>query len=275
MKKILVPTDFSDCAWEASQTAIEIAKVSNSDLNFLHIMSIPIDWVHLEANADKMYPDITKRVSGVTEELRKHVREAEKEGVNANYFIGYSDDKRTIQQHIQEHNVDMVVMGSHGASGMKELFIGSNAQKVIRYSDVPVLIVKEHIDSILVPNVVFVSDFEGEAMTPFNKVVGLAEMLGANIHLLYVNTPAFFNDTKSIEIKMESFRALASDRLAKAEIYCDFIFEEGIQKYCDEIEFSVIAIATHGRRGFTRMLLGNDAEKVVNHVKNPVLSLHF
>ncbi|MEQ8238682.1 MAG: universal stress protein [Cyclobacteriaceae bacterium] len=273
MKKLLVPTDFSSCAERASETAIELAKATNAKIYFLHLLSIPAGWVYGSTN--QMYPDVTEKLAQVTEQLKKLLKLAENQKVEAMYHVSMNDDKKSINQYVEEHGIDMIIMGSHGASGMKELFVGSNAQKVIRFSEIPVLIVKENNKSVLVPEIVFVSDFEAEAMKPFEKVLHIAHLLQAKVHLLYVNTPAFFNDTTSINERMESFEALTSNMLSKSSVHCDYVFEDGIQQYCDKHNIGLVAIATHGRRGFSRILIGNDAEKVVNHLSTPVLSLHF
>jgi nucleotide-binding universal stress UspA family protein len=275
MKKILTPTDFSSCALRASETAIALAKVANAQIHFLHLFSIPANWLYQEGYQDKMYTDVSEKVALANKKLEQLVALAQKQNVDATFQVDFNDDKKTINKYIKNHNIDIIVMGSHGADGMKELLVGTNAQKVIRSASVPVLIVKENNASVLVPEIVFVSDFEAEAMKPFQKVIGIAELLKARVHLLYINTPAFFNDNMSIENSMETFVALASERLAKASIYSDFLFEDGIQHYCDKYDIGLVAIATHSRRGFSRMLIGSDAERVINHLTTPVLSLHF
>jgi len=252
-----------------------LAKVTNAKIYFLHLLSIPAGWIYEPGHTNRMYPDVTEKVDQVTEQLKKMQKLAEDQKVEAVYHLSMNDDKKSINQYVEEHGIDMIIMGSHGASGMKELFVGSNAQKVIRFSDIPVLIVKENSKSVLVPEIVFVSDFEAEAMKPFEKVLHIAHLLQAKVHLLYVNTPAFFNDTASINERMESFEALTSNMLARSSVHCDYVFEDGIQQYCNKYSIGLVAIATHGRRGFSRILIGNDAEKVVNHLSTPVLSLHF
>ena len=77
MKKILVPTDFSVCANHASDAAIRIAKVNGGSVYFLHYMSIPINWVHLE-DGDELYPDITQKVKEVRNQLEEWMEMARK-----------------------------------------------------------------------------------------------------------------------------------------------------------------------------------------------------
>lgn len=274
MKTILVPTDFSDCARYASDAAIELAKVIEAELHFYHFMSIPFDWSHLSsAETEKMYPDVTRKVKNVQHLLTKLVYQARAAGVLAKFFIGYNETAEDIIDQADERGISMVIMGSHGSKGLKEFFIGSNAQKIVRQSKVPVFILKESLETIKVSNILFVSNFEDEMLQPFEQVIVLARMLNAKINLLYVNVPDAFSETWEIEQKMESFIALAGDALDKAETINTRLFENGVQRYCDANNEGMLAIATHQSRGLSRLFLGGIAEKVVNHINIPVMSI--
>ena len=108
--------------------------------------------------------------------------------MKAEQFLVFDVGREEIIKHIPFHHHDFVVMGSHGASGAKELFVGSNAQKVLRDATVPVLIIKEK-SKWPVKNVVFASNFEEDVIEPFRTVVNFADLNESNIHLLYVNVP--------------------------------------------------------------------------------------
>lgn len=273
MKRILVPTDFSDCAKKAAQTAIEIAKKSGAEIHFLHFMAIPINWLQMDKDQDIMYPDVTNEVNQVKHQLEELVKLANIEKLDAKYFLGYNESSINIIEHIREHHIDLVIMGSHGASGVKELFLGSNAQKIVRLSPKPVLIVKHDFDLKLIKDIVFVSDFEIETIKPFEGLLNYVELFDAKVHLLYVNTPSYFNDTWEIQEKMEPFKYMASDNLGSADIINTYVFEEGLQKYCEDFDHTIVAMATHGRKGVSRVFYGSLTEKVVNHSYHPVLSL--
>ena len=274
MKTILVPTDFSDCANYASETAIELAKKTRSEIHFYHFMSIPVDWLHLSGpDAEKMYPEVSRQVRFIKNQLAERVKMAEAKGIVAKPFIGYNESVEDIIRYAADQRVNMIVMGSHGSKGLKEFFIGSNAQKIVRQSRVPVFIVKHPLASIKFDNILFVSNFEAEMLQPFEHVIALADLLGAKVNLLYINTPAAFVETWEVRQKMETFIALAGSKLHKAETIDTRFFEEGIEKYCEENNDGLLTIATHHTSGMSRFFLGGLAEKVVNHVKIPVMSI--
>lgn len=274
MKTILVPTDFSDCAHYASDTAIELARIIGAEVHFYHFMSIPVDWIHLSLqDTKKMYPDITKKVGDIQHKLSLLKDKAEKAEVRAKSFIGYNESAEDIVSHAANNDFNMIVMGSHGSKGLKEFFIGTNAQKVVRSSSIPVFIVKESQDTVKVSNILFVSNFEDEMMYPFEQVIALADLLGAKVKLLFVNTPDEFSETWEIENKMESFIALAGNHLEKVEVINTRFFEDGIQRYCLNHNDGILSIATHHSKGLSKLFLGGLAEKVVNHINIPVISI--
>lgn len=272
MKTILVPTDFSDCAQNAEEVAIRLARLMRAQIHFYHFMSVPVDWMHLNTDQRELYPDISKTVALANHQLLKRVAIAEKAGVEAHYFIGYNSEYENILQHTDDYQVHLIVMGSHGAKGVKEFFMGSNAQKTVRYSRVPVLIIKEQMEKLRVTDILFVSNFEDEMVRPFEQVLDFAELIDAKVSLLYVNTPANFNETWMVNERMESFVALASDRLLRASVVNAFDFERGVERYCQDHHEGLVAIATHNQRGLSKLFLGNLSEKIVNHLDIPVIT---
>ena len=159
MKNILVPTDFSACANNASAIGINLAKKSKAEIHFLHIVSTPVEWRKLPKEKEKNFPEILKHIGYAKAELSKWVKKAEKQGLKAKQFMVFNADNDEILKHLKHHKHDFIVMGSHGSKGIKELLIGSNAQKIIRFSPVPVLVVKDKQKRFEVKNIVYASVF--------------------------------------------------------------------------------------------------------------------
>lgn len=270
MKKILVPTDFSECAKIASETAIEMAKKNDAEVLFLHYMSIPIDWIQLQNAHEKMYPDIHKGVRQATLQLDALVSMADKQKVKAKHHIAFNENAFNTDKDIETFGVDMVVMGSQGATGLKEFFLGSNAQRTIRQATVPVLVVKDRIEATETPHIVFVSDFDPDLLTGFAKITEFANLMGAAIQLLYVNTPDEFQDSWTIKAKMEKFRN--SVKIVEVESYVvdAFDFEEGLYRFIQGDKGSIVAMVTHHTGVFNR---DTKAEKIANHLETPFFNV--
>ena len=96
-------------------------------------------------------------------------------------------------------------MGSHGASGFKEMFIGSNTEKVVRTAEVPVLVIKNEHDNFKIDNFVFASDFKNDNKETYRQATELAKAFGAKIHLLFVNTASNFVTTATAKARIMDF----------------------------------------------------------------------
>jgi nucleotide-binding universal stress UspA family protein len=272
MKKILVPTDFSDCAENATDIAFNLAEKFGSELHFYHYVNLPLDWIYLDVANGGISPNLSSQTYEANQKLKDLAKRAESRDIKCITHLNYDSSSSAISTYATKNSISLIVMGSHGAKGAKEFFIGSNAQMVVRNADIPVLIIKHKTEKFEIPNILFVSDFEEEMIRPFEDVVAFAESLGAKIHLLFINTPADFKRSWVIRERMESFVALASKNLAAAEILDAVYFEEGLEHICEEHMTSLLAIATHHRKGLSRAFLGSFTESIVNHVKVPVMS---
>ncbi|KYG79297.1 universal stress protein UspA [Roseivirga seohaensis] len=275
MKNILVPTDFSDTANRASEIAISIAEKAHAEIHFLHLQVTPLEWVKLDKQKEKRYPHILKQIGHARGELHKWVKKAEERGLVAKDFLVFDVSRDEILKHIPHHHHDFVIMGSNGASGVKELLIGSNAQKILRHTTVPVIIVKER-SAWPMQNIVFASSFEEDVQAAFHTVVKFADLSEANIHLLNVNVPTAFEETeKSIE-KMKAFhKSCPRKGTCTLNIYNALNEESGILSFAKSVNADLIAMITHGRTGFLNLAGKSIAESVANHSETSLLSLNL
>ncbi len=108
---------------------------------------------------------------------------------------------------------------------------------------------------------------------PFGRVLSMASMLDAKIDLLFVNTPGDFHETWEVEDKMEGFIALAGNQLRNVETINSFFFEDGVQAYCTKKQEGLLTIATHSQKKLSDLFTGGLAERVVNRVNIPVISI--
>lgn len=153
-----------------------------------------------------MFPDVTKMVKNCQHKLDDLLSQAESQNVPSQKYLVYNQNYQGIIQHIRKKSIDMVVMGSQGASGLKEFLLGSNTQKVVRMSPAPVLVIKENLPKdFQVKKMVFASDFREEVMDQFKVFVEIARVLEAKLSLLFVNTPSNFTDTLITKIRMGNY----------------------------------------------------------------------
>ena len=278
MKKILVPTDFSEHAEYALKVAAQIARKNNGEIYLLHLLELPS---HIaddgigESNAvgsSAGIPEVMFFMKKVRERFAEVVNAPYLQGINIIEAIQFDKAFEGIMKHSKEYNIDLIVMGSHGASGFKEMFIGSNTEKVVRTSNVPVLVIKKDEGDFTPQKFVFASDFSKEIKEPFAKVVEFANSFDMELDLVYINTPNDFKSTHAAEKLMQEFTAGFNINHLDTYIYNDVNVEKGILHFANSINADMIGMCTHGRQGLAHFFNGSISEDLVNHAVRPVVT---
>ena len=271
MKTILVPTDFSKHAENALKVAAQIAKKNNGEIILLHILELSTsgnDALHTSHEI----PELMFFKNAAVAKLEELENASYLNDIKVSTIVQFSMAFDGIMDNAKKHHVDLVVMGSHGASGFHEMFVGSNAEKVVRNSEIPVLVIKKEEEDFKVDNLTFASDFSFEIRKPFEKVVDFAKYFGAHINLLHVITPNNFSTTRASEEKVRNFIEEFHFSDYSTHIYNDINVEKGILHFAKDSNSDVIAVCTHGRKGLAHFLNGSISEDLVNHAKRPVIA---
>lgn len=271
MKKILIPTDFSKHAEYALKVAAQIAKKNDGEIILLHMLELP----HQAGDAigaGKDIPEIMFFKNAAIKKLEDLMDEDYLDGIKVSEVVQFELAFDGILKISQKNNVDLIVMGSHGASGYKEMFIGSNAEKVVRNSDVPVLIIKKEQENFQVNDFVFASDFSDEVKKPFEKVVEFANKFDATLHLAMINTPNDFKATSTSQDIMNSFISNFKVNKFQTHIYNETNIEKGILNFSNSVNADLIGMCTHGRKGLSHFFNGSISEDLVNHATRPVVT---
>ena len=274
MKNILVPTDFSENCNKAADLGIKMAKLYDAEIHFFHLIHTPVDWVKLDKQKEIGYPETLRQIGAAKAVLRELEKRAEKEGLKCLTFLEYQVETTHILRHSGHFDHDFIITGSSGTKGtVRELF-GSNVEKIVRKSDVPVIVVKE--DDVTFPykDIVFVSDFFEDISRAFEQVISLAEKCGAKIHLLRINTESDRNSIvlglNPIKKFLEKFPQLKNFSM---NVYNEMTVETGINTYLKHNKGDLIAMCTHGNSGFLSLFSKSITEGVTNHSSLPVMSI--
>lgn len=272
MKNILVPTDFSKTAEYALKVAAQIARTNGGEIIVLHMLELP------QQNSDALVsgssiPEIMFFKNKAIERLDKLLEADYLKGIPVSKSIQFQKAFEGVLEVSRKNNVDFIVMGSNGTSGLHEMFIGSNTEKVVRSSEVPVLVIKNEIPEFKAANMVFASDFSPEIKKSFVKIKEFATLFDSHIHLVTINTPNSFKTTRTVENRMEAF--ISDFQLPKysTHIYNDVNIEKGIMNFASSVNANIIAMCTHGRTGLSHFFNGSISEDLANHSYKPVLTL--
>jgi len=272
MKKILVPTDFSDHAEYALQVAAQIARENGGEIFLLHLLELPgqeSDAVVAGAEVPEIMFFMKK-----AHERFDDVKSADYlEGLTVTESVQFDKAFEGIIKISDKHDIDLIVMGSHGASGFHEMFIGSNTEKVVRTSNVPVLVIKKEEGNFNPEKFVFASNFSDEIKKPFAQVVDFANSFKAKLQLVYINTPNDFKSTHASQKLIHDFvSGFTITNGYDTHVYNDLNIEKGVLHFANSINADLIGICTHGRQGLAHFFNGSISEDLVNHAVRPVVT---
>lgn len=271
MKKILVPTDFSEHAGYALKVAAQIARKNGGEIFLLHMLELPHQGSDAVGSGHDL-PEIMLFKNAAINRLEDLMDDPSLADLKVSEIIQFELAFDGIMNISKKNDVDLIVMGSHGASGFKEMFIGSNAEKVVRNSDIPVLIIKKEAGSFEVNKFVFASDFADEIKKPFAKVVEFANKFDAELHLVMINTPSSFKPTHVAQEIISGFVSNFSINKFSTHIYNDVNVESGVLNFTNHINADLIGMSTHGRKGLSHFFNGSISEDLVNHALKPVVT---
>jgi len=272
MKRILVPTDFSQHAEDALRVASQIAKKNNSEIILLHMLELPQQSNDAIVGGTSI-PETMLFMKKANETLDEVASKEYLEGIPVTEIVKKDKPIHGITQISKDYDVNLIIMGSHGSSGVEELLIGSNTEKVVRNSEIPVLVIKKNIPNFNASNIVFASDFSEEAKKPFEKLLNFTKLFDSKLHLVTICTPNSFKPTHVSEKAMSDFVSEFNITNYTTQIYNDTNIEKGIINFSNRIDADVIGMCTHGRTGFAHFFNGSISEGLVNHAVKPVITL--
>ncbi|HJY13518.1 MAG TPA: universal stress protein [Flavobacterium sp.] len=272
MKRILVPTDFSEHAEDALKVAAQIAKKNDSEIIVLHMLELPHQMNDAILGGASI-PETMLFMKKANEMLDDISSRPYLDGIPVTEIVKIDKPIHGITQVSKDYDIDLIIMGSHGSSGVEELLIGSNTEKVVRNSEIPVLVIKKDISNFKVTNIVFASDFSEETKKPFEKLLNFTKFFESKIHLVTICTPNSFKPTHVSEKAMKNFINEFNITNYTTHIYNDTNIEKGIINFANSINADIIGMCTHGRTGFAHFFNGSISEGLVNHAVRPVITL--
>ncbi|ULC58914.1 universal stress protein [Flaviramulus sp. BrNp1-15] len=274
MKKIIVPIDFSEHSEYALKTAVKLAKQYNSEVLALHMLEMSD--LMLTASDGLQYEKATFFIKLSEQKFEEFLKKDYLEGVKVTPIIKHFKVFSEVDEVAKKHNADLIVMGSHGASGVKEFFVGSNTERVVRHSEIPVLVVKNKVTDINFETVVFACDFSEEAIKPYKNAVKMFDKINSKMYFVYVNLPnERFKSSAQIEKQVANFFTKAEgnlDKMKDVHYVSDYTVEDGILNFSLKVGADIIAIPTHGKKGLAHFFTGSIGEDVANHATLPVMT---
>ncbi len=274
MKNILIPTDFSNNAWNAISYAMEFFKNEKCNFYILHTYT-PAFYRADYALGGAMYsaiPDVGADIA--LAQLEKTLEDVKEQFPNKNHTYEIVSAFNTLTDEINElskkKDIDLVIMGTQGATGAKQLFLGSGTVFAIRKAQVPILAIPEHCRFRPIKKILFPSDF----LAPYKKeevstIIDLAKTHGAEIILLHVWEVVELteNQKKNKRILLKDLENVSYNQVhVKGKK-----LPEAILEYINENDSDLLAMMNRKHSFFERILIRQNVDQIGFHVQVPFL----
>ncbi|WP_339724448.1 universal stress protein [Maribacter stanieri] len=278
MKKILITTDFSENAWNSIFTAIKL--YTEVDCHFYILHAFEPSPLNLMGSKNH------QRLSVIYDSLSKNSKK-ELEEILTYFAINHKNLKHQFSTHskpgnledavelaVNENDIDILIMGTQGATGAKEVFLGSNTVKVLKkVTNIPILTVPTGYNFQSLKSVLFATDFT----VPYKKnglepIIELSKIWKSNIEIVHVSVEFILNEHQ------ESNKEVLKERLSGLDYkFKNLPFEidvsKSIDKYTENSHSSILSLIRHQHTFWEKVIGEAVVKKVAFHSKIPVLFL--
>ncbi len=274
---ILVPTDFSANAHKAALYAAELAKLTNASITMLHVLE-PV-----EDRIRQPFP-LHARLKDETAEARMEDLQEEQKRIALSYpgiRIETKQEKGAVAESIayfaEQNGYDLVVMGTRGASGLKEVFMGSVTSSTISRSTTPVMAIPDEYEREEPDAILFASNHFEKKLDILRQVTELASLYNASVHVavyLEKSDPAeYMEKAANLGHYLEFIRKNFPGVNFIGEILEGNSFEETIEAYESSHEVDILALVPYPKTAWQKLLRKSATRKMAMHSNIPVLAL--
>lgn len=269
MKTLLVPFDFSEESQNALYVAQQLAQKAKSEIILLHVFEDLLEQsfsvegeMELEGTTfeDIYFLELVRKTKRKLQSLTEN-----EFGLSIKVKIRLGNIYKQISQLIDDEKIDLVVMGSRGASGLEEVLVGSNTEKVVRYAKCPVLTVKNRVELSNLKKIVFASDLIGDQGGIVQELKDLVKLLDVELIIVKINLFHRWVPDDDLMKDLSDFAKMKGMTDAKLEVFHDTYLEDGIINFAEKEGADIIALGTHGRTGLAHIIAGSVAENMANH----------
>jgi len=279
MKNILLPTDFSEISWNAIKYAISFFKNDTCNFYLLHVNKLSnlvtgdTPYTPTEETIEKLYIKPSKK------QLREILKRITKELLNnKNHkfytLTDYNFIIDSIRKHVEEKKIDMIVMGTKGASGLKEYIVGSNTGDVITKVKCTTLVIPENARHTVLKEIAFPTDFtlsyDIATLQPISEIL---EKSKTSLRILHIN-----KKNEKLNTQQKQSQELLEDFFEDFENSFHFltnkIIEDAIQCFVESRGIDIMVMVAKNLNYFQHILFHSKVEKISYHTNIPFLILH-
>jgi nucleotide-binding universal stress UspA family protein len=274
IKRILVPIDFSETASLALEHATFMAKLLKAELHLLYVMEAHSFVSSISQAFSKTKSDYEEKIeSSAADRFKDMVSKIHHDtGMPVESHVLKGKIYKTIIHTASELNADIIIMGTHGASGFQEHLIGSNAYKVVSNAPCPVITVQTHIKKVGFHDIVLPIDNSPTSRQKVTAAIEIAKFYKSVIHIAGLITSSNEETLRKFDVKINQVKYFIEEhevpytiKTINGEHLSTLLMDYGSQ-----INADLMIIMTDQEGG---LFMGSGAQKIVNHSKIPIMSV--
>ncbi|MCM4169346.1 hypothetical protein KCTC52924_00587 [Arenibacter antarcticus] len=278
MKNILVPTDFSENSFNAVKYGLELFQEHRCTFYMLHVNPVP-SYSGTESNLKSSIANFQDALlSDSREQLKKLIKRIEESAPNSNHtyvpIAVYDYFVDTVKREVQNKNIQLIIMGTKGATGFKKVAIGSNTGDIITKVKCPLLAIPEKAKFSKPKEIAFPTDYHiGYDINVLDNLLEMAEINKSALSILHISKKG---------------EELSQEQLTNKEFLSDYFkdvahsfhsltgakLETAVQCFTESREIDMIAMVAKNLNFFQRILFRPAVEEISYHTKVPFLVLH-
>ncbi|WP_426065187.1 universal stress protein [Flavobacterium sp. DSP2-3-1] len=275
MKKILFPTDFSHVSNNAFIYALKLADSINAEIITMHVYHLPqANYINVSEYLHEIY-DVTElsNFENYKDEvpvLRRIAEENNLDHVKISHVLILGNLIEEIQKITKHEFIDFIVMGTKGATGLKETFLGTVATKIMNNVKAVVLAIPERCKYEPVKNLLFITEYQADDTQSFLKVKALAKVFQAHVDCLRVKPQNREDDNNN----MRNWEELIDNQNIKLHSVTGNDVEGIILNFIDSHKINMIAMHVHHKNFFEKLFEISLSKKLAFHINIPILAIH-
>ncbi|MEJ8803395.1 universal stress protein [Pontibacter sp. H249] len=273
---VMVPVDFTPVSFKAIELLSLLMEKAPVNTHLVHVIQVnAADWAGSSEASETIDRAEVKELEQKAEEQFARLRQQADFPFTSEIIHGGLTT--SLSKYANQSNPNLVIMGTEGADGWYEKISGSEAQHVVRNTNVPVITIHQHASVTPIQNILWVADFEAEKQPEQSiaTIKTLQQLFGAKLHLLQIIEKEDEPKAQRIQESMQRFADELQLQNYELHLRRDYKVPAGVRNFNQESEMDLVVIGTHARKGFSHIFYGSIAETLVNHCIRPLLTYHL